>query len=311
MIYTITCNPSLDYITGTEGFRLGKTNRTTSQLLLPGGKGINVSTVLHSLGIPSTALGFTAGFTGAEIRRMVEGLGFQSEFIDAGEGCSRINVKIKQGDETEINGQGSRPTEEDLEKMKARLALLKQGDILVVSGSVQKCIPDAFYAQIVREANRNGVLCVVDTSGAPLLHVLEEKPFLIKPNIQELDEIFQCPMREGLLLSSLQAIQQKGVRNVLVSCGEKGAYLLDERGAFLYGTSLQGKVVSTVGCGDAMVAGFMYGWLKAGDYEEAFRMAIAAGGATAFTNGIAGGKAVQKVIDDVKIEVMRPANGSQ
>lgn len=115
--------------------------------------------------------------------------------------------------------------------MKARLALLKQGDILVVSGSVQKCIPDAFYAQIVREANRNGVLCVVDTSGAPLLHVLEEKPFLIKPNIQELEEIFQCPMREGLLLSSMQAIQQKGVRNVLVSCGEKGAYLLDERGA--------------------------------------------------------------------------------
>ena len=311
MIYTLTVNPSLDYVIKLKNFEAGGIYRTNEEELIYGGKGVNVSVMLHNLGIESLALGFVAGDTGILYESGLRATGIRTSFLSVSEGMTRINVKISSDDETEINGQGSRPTEEDLEKMKARLALLKQGDILVVSGSVQKCIPDTFYAQIVREANRNGVLCVVDTSGAPLLHVLEEKPFLIKPNIQELEEIFQCPIREGLLLSSMQAIQQKGVRNVLVSCGEKGAYLLDERGAFLYGTSLQGKVVSTVGCGDAMVAGFMYGWLKAGDYEEAFRMAIAAGGATAFTNGIAGGKAVQKVIDDVKIEVMRPANGSQ
>ena len=149
MIYTITCNPSLDYITGTEGFRLGKTNRTTSQLLLPGGKGINVSTVLHSLGIPSTALGFTAGFTGAEIRRMVEGLGFQSEFIDAGEGCSRINVKIKEFDGTEINGQGPRIRPEAVRQLMARLEKLQAGDFVVLAGSLPSGLPGTFYRDIL------------------------------------------------------------------------------------------------------------------------------------------------------------------
>ena len=193
----------------------------------------------------------------------------------------------------------------ELEEMLQRLSQLGQGDILVIAGSMQSSIPDTYYAQIVRMLQANGALCIVDTSNAALLHVLEEKPFLIKPNIQELEELFRCPMREGILFSSMQALQQKGVRNVLVSCGDKGAYLLDEQGAIYYGKSVAGKVVSTIGCGDAMVGGFLYGWMEKNEYVHAFRMGLAAGSASAFTSGIADGEAVRALLDRVEIEVLR------
>ena len=269
------------------------------------GKGINVSRMLQHLGLSSIAYGFVGGESAQMYVQGVIDEGIHASFLPVKKGFTRINVKIFADQETQINGQGPQPDATELEEMLQRLSQLGQGDILVIAGSMQSSIPDTYYAQIVRMLQANGALCIVDTSNAALLHVLEEKPFLIKPNIQELEELFRCPMREGILFSSMQALQQKGVRNVLVSCGDKGAYLLDEQGAIYYGKSVAGKVVSTIGCGDAMVGGFLYGWMEKNEYVHAFRMGLAAGSASAFTSGIADGEAVRALLDRVEIEVLR------
>ena len=288
MIYTVTFNPSLDYIVGTEGFKLGNTNRTVSEMILPGGKGINVSTVLKNLGIESTALGFTAGFTGAEIRRRVEELGFRSEFIEINTGFSRINVKMKEFDGTEINGQGPVISRDAVEALMQKLDKLGEGDTLVLAGSIPSSMPDSIYSDIMARLRDRGVTFVVDATKDLLLNVLEYHPFLIKPNHHELGEIFGVTLKEREdVIPYARQFQKKGARNVLVSMGGKGAVLLDAGQQVHMRPVPEGKLVNAVGSGDSMVAGFIAGWTEKKDYEHAFKMGIAAGSASAFSELLA------------------------
>ena len=265
MIYTLTLNPSLDYLVEMEKLMPGKINRADSEEIFYGGKGVNVSIMLKHLNVDSIALGFTAGVTAELFENGVRSCGVTPSFLRVKNGFTRINVKILDEEETEVNGQGPQPDAEEIGTLMSMLDRLGEGDMLVMAGSVPKSVPDTIYAQIMKRLSGRGVLCIVDTSGSPFLHVLEEKPFLIKPSLRELEEIFHCPMKEGVLLSSMIALAQRGVRNVLVSCGEHGAYLLDEHGGFYYGKSPAGRVINTAGAGDAMVAGFLKGWLQTSD----------------------------------------------
>ena len=283
MIYTVTFNPSLDYIVGTEGFQLGNTNR-----MLPGGKGINVSTVLKNLGIESTALGFTAGFTGEEIRRRVDRLGLRSEFIDVGNGFSRINVKMKEFDGTEINGQGPVIGEDAVRRLMERLDSLEEGDTLVLAGSIPASMPDSIYSDILARLEGKGVVSIVDATKDLLLNVLKYRPFLIKPNHHELGEIFGVDLeRREDVVPYAEKLQEQGAQNVLVSMGGKGAVLLDAEGSVHMLPVPKGTLVNAVGSGDSMVAGFLAGWTEKKDYEHAFRMGISAGSASAFSELLA------------------------
>ena len=288
MIYTVTFNPSLDYIVETEGFQLGSTNRTVSELMLPGAKGINLSTVLKNLGIDSTALGFTAGFTGDEIIRRVRKLGFQSEFIDVGKGFSRINIKMKEFDGTEINGRGPDISTEALNRLLERLDQLRSGDTLVLAGSIPASIPDSIYSNIMARLDGKGIVFVVDATGDLLLNVLKYHPFLIKPNHHELGELFGVTLQERDDVAPYAAkLQEMGARNVLVSMGGKGAVLLDENQQVHSLPVPEGKLVNAVGSGDSMVAGFLAGWAEKNDYGHAFKMGISAGSASAFSELLA------------------------
>ena len=300
MVYTVTFNPSLDYIVSMEGFQLGKTNRTAKEQMLPGGKGINVSTVLKNLGIPNIALGFSAGFTGEEIKRRVEEMGLASDFINLQNGYSRINVKMKDFDGTEINGQGPDISPAETEKLLEKLDGLKEGDVLVLAGSIPRTMPDSIYSDILRRLDGKGILTVVDATGELLLHVLEYSPFLIKPNNHELGEIFQVKLetREDVVPYA-RKLQEKGARNVLVSMAGQGAVLLDEMGQVHMLPAPKGKLVNAVGAGDSMVAGFLAGWLTKKDYEYAFRMGISAGSASAFSENLATKKEVEEVYRQV------------
>ncbi|OUN31322.1 1-phosphofructokinase [Blautia sp. An81] len=300
MVYTVTFNPSLDYIVSVEGFQLGKTNRTAKEQMLPGGKGINVSTVLKNLGIPNIALGFSAGFTGEEIKRRVEEMGLASDFINLQNGYSRINVKMKDFDGTEINGQGPDISPAETEKLLEKLDGLKEGDVLVLAGSIPRTMPDSIYSDILRRLDGKGILTVVDATGELLLHVLEYSPFLIKPNNHELGEIFQVKLetREDVVPYA-RKLQEKGARNVLVSMAGQGAVLLDEMGQVHMLPAPKGKLVNAVGAGDSMVAGFLAGWLTKKDYEYAFRMGISAGSASAFSENLATKKEIEEVYRQV------------
>lgn len=288
MIYTVTFNPSLDYIVSVEDFRLGLTNRTSSELILPGGKGINVSIVLGNLGIESTALGFVAGFTGAEICKETEAAGIRSDFIQIEEGISRINLKLKSIDGTEINGQGPDISEEKVSMLMEKLDALEAEDVLVLAGSIPASMPDDIYQKIMERLKGRGVRIVVDATKDLLLNVLDYQPFLIKPNNHELGEIF------GVNLSTRDEVipygrkmQEKGARNVLISMAGEGAVLIAEDGQVYTSPAPKGTLVNGVGAGDSMVAGFLAGWLKQRDYEYAFHMGIAAGSASAFSEYLA------------------------
>ena len=298
MIYTVTFNPSLDYIVGTEGFQLGNTNRTVSELMLPGGKGINVSTVLKNLGIESTALGFTAGFTGEEIRRRGGELGFRSEFIDVGNGFSRINVKMKEFDGTEINGQGPVIGEEAVGRLLERLDSLEEGDTLVLAGSIPSSMPDSIYSDILARLEGRGIVFVVDATKDLLLNVLKYRPFLIKPNHHELGEIFGVELenREDVVPYA-ERLQEQGAQNVLVSMGGKGAVLLDAEGNVHMLPVPKGTLVNAVGSGDSMVAGFLAGWTEKKDYEHAFKMGISAGSASAFSELLATEEEIRRLYE--------------
>ena len=300
MVYTVTFNPSLDYIVSVEGFQMGKTNRTAKEQMLPGGKGINVSTVLKNLGIPNIALGFSSGFTGEEIKRRVEEMGLASDFINLQNGYSRINVKMKDFDGTEINGQGPDISPSETEKLLEKLDGLKEGDVLVLAGSIPRTMPDSIYSDILRRLDGKGILTVVDATGELLLHVLEYSPFLIKPNNHELGEIFQVKLetREDVAPYA-RKLQEKGARNVLVSMAGQGAVLLDENGQVHMLPAPKGKLANAVGAGDSMVAGFLAGWLTKKDYEYAFRMGISAGSASAFSENLATKKEVEEVYRQV------------
>ena len=288
MIYTVTFNPSLDYIVTVNDFRLGETNRTASEQMLPGGKGINVSTVLENLGFENTALGFVAGFTGREIVSKVRELGFQSEFIELDEGWSRINIKMKDFDGTEINGQGPAISGAALQALLEKLDGLKEGDILVLAGSIPASIPETIYAEIMKRLDGKGVLTVVDATNDLLMEVLPYHPFLIKPNQHELGAIFGVELdTQESVVPYARKMQERGALNVLVSMGGKGAVLLDADGEVHMLPAPEGTLVNAVGAGDSMVAGFLAGWLEKKDYEHAFRMGVSAGSASAFSERLA------------------------
>ena len=288
MIYTVTFNPSLDYIVSVDDFKLGLTNRTSSELLLPGGKGINVSTILTNLGIESTALGFVAGFTGAEIVRRAEAIGIRSDFIRIDEGISRINVKLKSIDGTEINGMGPDISREKVSELMEKLEVLGEDDILVLAGSIPATMPDDIYSQILERLAGKGVMFIVDATGDLLLNVLKYHPFLIKPNNHELGDIFQVELktREEVVPYG-RKLQEMGARNVLISMAGEGAVMVAEDGSVYGAPAPKGVLVNAVGSGDSMVAGFTAGWIEKKDYRHAFYMGVASGSASAFSEYLA------------------------
>lgn len=300
MIYTVTFNPSLDYIVSVDNFQLGMTNRTSSELMLPGGKGINVSTVLKNLGIRSTALGFLAGFTGEEIRRQLETFGVKTDFITLDEGLSRINLKLKSIDGTEINGNGPHIKTEHMEQLMTKLEALKQGDVLVLAGSIPSDVSDDIYEVIMQMLKDRGVMIVVDATKNLLLNVLSHHPFLIKPNNHELGEIFNVKLttRESVVPYA-KKLQEMGAQNVLVSMAGSGAVLLAADGSAYMTPAPKGELKNGVGAGDSMVAGFVAGWLEKQDYEYAFRMGVATGSASAFSEQLATAAQVQKVYEQL------------
>lgn len=300
MIYTVTFNPSLDYIVSVDDFKLGLTNRTSSELILPGGKGTNVSTVLKNLGFESTALGFVAGFTGNEIVKRLNDMGIKSDFISIENGISRINLKLKSIDGTEINGAGPDISEEKVNKLMDKLNQLKEGDVLVLAGSIPSSMSDNIYRDIMADLKDRGVMIVVDATKDLLLNVLEYHPFLIKPNNHELGEIFDVKLttREEVIPYG-KKLQEKGARNVLVSMAGEGAVLIAEDGQVFDAPAPKGKLINGVGAGDSMVAGFVAGWIEKQDYEYAFHMGVASGSASAFSENLATKEEIINVYNQV------------
>lgn len=300
MIYTVTFNPSLDYIVSVENFQLGITNRTSSELMLPGGKGINVSTVLMNLGIENKALGFVAGFVGDEIIRRLEEMGVQNGFIRIEEGVSRINLKLKSIDGTEINGQGPVISPEHVEELMKQLDRLGEGDVLFLSGSIPSSMPDDAYQKIMKRLDGRGVQIVVDATKDLLLNVLEYHPFLIKPNNHELGELFGVELKtREEVIPYAKKLQEKGAVNVLVSMAGEGAVLIDANEDVYMAPAPKGTLVNGVGAGDSMVAGFMAGWLEKQDYEHAFCMGVSAGSASAFSEHLATKAEIEAVYQQV------------
>lgn len=296
MVYTVTFNPSLDYIVDVEDFRLGMTNRTCSEQMMAGGKGINVSIVLQNLGIENTALGFIAGFTGEEIRRQVAEMGIRAQFISIPEGISRINLKLRSIDGTEINGMGPSIGRAQLDVLYEKLDTLTDKDTLVLAGSIPASMPSSIYCDIMERLYAKGVAFVVDATKQLLLNVLRYRPFLIKPNNHELGELF------GVTLSTREAVipyarklQEQGARNVLISMAGQGAVLVAEDGSVHLTPAPKGTLVNAVGAGDSMVAGFLAGWQERHDYGHAFRMGVAAGSASAFSRYLATREEVEMV----------------
>ena len=300
MIYTVTFNPSLDYIVSVDDFKLGLTNRTSSELILPGGKGTNVSTVLKNLGLESTALGFVAGFTGNEIVKRLNDIGIKSDFISIENGISRINLKLKPIDGTEINGAGPDISEDKVNELMDKLNQLKEGDVLVLAGSIPSSMSDNIYRDIMADLKDRGVMIVVDATKDLLLNVLEYHPFLIKPNNHELGEIFDVKLttREEVIPYG-RKLQEKGARNVLVSMAGEGAVLIAEDGQVFDAPAPKGKLINGVGAGDSMVAGFVAGWIEKQDYEYAFHMGVASGSASAFSENLATKEEIINVYNQV------------
>lgn len=288
MIYTVTFNPALDYVVFLDGLQLGDINRSKRESIFYGGKGINVSTILNTLGMETTALGFVAGFTGKAIEEGLASQGIHTDFIHLPEGNSRINVKIKHGDETEINGQGPIITQEAIDALFEKLQRLGEDDILVLAGSIPNTLPEDIYEKILAALSGKGIRIAVDATKDLLLNVLKYHPFLIKPNNHELGEMFHtvCETKEDIEHYARE-LQKMGARNVLISMAGDGAILITENGDSIQMGTPKGKVVNSVGAGDSMVAGFLAGYLKNGQYEEALKMGTAAGSATAFSEGLA------------------------
>lgn len=302
VIYTVTFNPSLDYIVSVKDFRPGMTNRTSSELVLAGGKGINVSIVLGNLGIKSTALGFIAGFTGDEIVRRLHNGGINSEFIKINDGISRINIKLQSIDGTEINGQGPHIDSSHIEQLMNRLRRLESGDVLVLAGSIPAGISDNIYKDIMDMLKDKGVQIVVDATSRLLTNVLEYNPFFIKPNQHELGDIFNVTLntQEEVIPYALE-LKKMGAVNVCVSMGGKGAILVADDGNVYKAKAPDGILKNSVGAGDSLVAGFLSGWIEKKDYEYAFRKGVATGSASAFSERLATNGEVNDLIGKVTI----------
>mgnify|MGYP005784042373 FL=1 len=300
MIYTVTFNPAIDYVVRMDQFILDTVNRTTAEEIYYGGKGINVSTVLKELGQDSVALGFIAGFTGNEIAQGLKNQGIQTDFICLKEGLSRINVKIKAQQETEINGQGPHIDAEALEALFQKLDLLEKGDVLILAGSIPSSMPEDSYEQIMKRMDGKGILTVVDATKNLLVNVLKYHPFLVKPNNHELGEIFQTVLKTSdEIVEAAKKLQQMGARNVLISMAGDGAILVAENGEIHQIGVPKGTVQNSVGAGDSMVAGFIAGYLEKKDYLYALRLGTASGSATAFSKGLAVKEEIGRLLQEV------------
>lgn len=300
MIYTITFNPALDYISQVEDFEVGKINRTKTEKILPGGKGLNVSTVLKNLGIESTALGFIAGFTGEELKRKIESYGIKTDFIKVKEGITRINIKISSNEETALNGNGPKITEEDIQELLEKIDKIGKEDIVILAGNIPKGINNNIYEIICVNLERNGVTFIVDATQELLINVLKYRPFLIKPNKEELEETFKEKIEtKEDIIAHAKKLQLMGAQNVLISLGGEGAILVTAKEEIYFSKAPKGKVLNTVGAGDSMVAGFVAGYEKSGDYEQAFKMGIAAGSASAFSMNLATAEEVENLLKEI------------
>lgn len=299
MIYTVTFNPSLDYVIQVDKLVPGEINRTTHEAVYPGGKGNNVSVILSNLGHSSKALGFTAGFTGEALENMLKEFGCDTAFIRLPEGSTRINVKINAGEETEINGQGPVITEEAQQALFEQLDALKKEDILVLAGSIPNTLPSDIYERILEHLQGRGIHFVVDATKDLLLKVLKYHPFLIKPNNHELGEMFGVTLKtRDEIVAYAKKLQEMGAENVLVSMAGDGAILLTEDGIIYKAKPPKGKVLNSVGAGDSMVAGFLTGYLNTGDYEKAFRLGVVTGSATAFQYWLATKEDIVALMED-------------
>ena len=288
MIYTVTFNPAIDYVVHFEHLCPGEINRNVSEEFQFGGKGINVSNVLRTLGFDTVALGFVAGFIGEGFERGLEEIGLKTDLIHVKEGMTRVNVKIKAAEETEINGIGPVITEADMEKLYQKLDVIGPEDLLVLSGSIPTCLPGDTYERIMARLDGRGIPIAVDATKDLLVNVLKYHPFLIKPNNHELREIFGKVLKtDEEIVDCAKKLQEMGGRNILVSMAGDGALLLDENGDVHRIGCPKGKVKNSVGAGDSMVAGFLAGWLETGDYGYALKLGTATGSATAFSIGLA------------------------
>lgn len=303
MIYTITLNPSLDYVVNLPSLAIGGVNRPEREAIYPGGKGINVSVILTRLGQPTVALGVTAGFTGEQITRLLGIYGCPHDMITAINGFSRLSVKVLSDTETEINGQGPVITQEELNAILLRLKRTGERDVVVLSGSMPQAAPADAYEQILSYCASRKIPTVVDTTGDRLMRALDYRPFFIKPNINELSDLFGCDISgDEQIVSYARQLQQKGARHVLVSMGGDGAILAAEDGRVYKAAPPAGKVQCTVGAGDSMVAGFLAGLAQNRSIHDAFALAVAAGTATAYSPWLAERQTVLGLVDKVIIE---------
>ncbi len=288
MIFTVTFNPSLDYIVRVDEMRLGTINRTNYEQLLPGGKGINVSIVLGNLGHPSRALGFSAGVTGVALEKLLADTGVDADLVHVKAGFTRINAKVKAVEETELNGQGPRIAPEDVDALFSKLDVLGQDDTLVISGSVPNTLPSDMYEQVMERLAGRGVRIVVDAERDLLTRVLPYRPFLVKPNNYELGDIFGVTLKtRDEVVPYARRMQEMGAQNVLVSMAGEGGVLVAADGQVYQSPAAKGTVVNSIGAGDSCVAGFLAGLMETGSYQTAFRMGLAAGSASAFSDHLA------------------------
>ena len=299
MVYTVTFNPAIDYVVHTKEMQVGQVNRSESEEIYFGGKGINVSFVLHELGIPSKALGFVAGFTGAALENGVQASGIETDFVHLKNGFSRINVKIKSEEETDLNGQGPVIDEAALQELFEKLKQLKDGDTLVLAGSIPNTLPADIYERILESLSDRAIRTVVDATKDLLLNVLKYKPFLVKPNNYELGEMFGVTLHTTEEIATYAAkLKEMGAQKVLVSMAGDGALLLDEHGKTHVCGVCKGTVKNSVGAGDSMVAGFLAGSID-GDYAYALKLGTATGGATAFSDGLAKREEIDRLLQQL------------
>ncbi|EJO5346800.1 1-phosphofructokinase [Clostridium botulinum] len=300
MIYTITFNPALDYVVRVEDFKIGNLNRTSYENVYAGGKGINVSIVLNNLDVENIALGYIAGFTGNEIERKVKSFGCKTDFIKLKNGMSRINVKLKSKEESEINGTGPSIGNEELNEIFNKLDNLKEEDFLVLAGSIPKTLPKNIYETIMERLKCKNIKFVVDATGELLLNVLKYKPFLIKPNHHELSELFNVEIKnEEEIIYYGKKLQEMGAQNVLVSMAKHGAIFIPSKGEVIKSGVPKGILKNSVGAGDSMVAGFIAGYLKNYNLEEAFKMGLATGSASAFSEGLATKEKIEEILKQI------------
>lgn len=299
MIYTVTLNPSLDYVAHTDTFDFGKTNRTRDEYILPGGKGLNVSILLFRLGTETTAAGFIGGFTGNELKHLLKKEGIKCDFTEV-DGNTRINVKLSSNKITEFNASGISLDTSKIAALKGKLSALKQDDWLCLSGSIPKGAENDIYKDLALCAPKDGVKVVIDATGGPLKASLSAKPFLIKPNLDELCDLFDADIKtQDEITVYAKKLQQMGAQNVLVSLGENGALLIDKNNTIHTVKAPKGTIVNTVAAGDSMIAGFIHRYLETADYADSLKFAVASGSATAFSKWIATPKLINELYNAI------------